>query len=227
MMMLLSLLLGLSLSLVSDSAEQPARPSEPELEAVFNNVTKTYEKIRDLRAQFSREKILTELEMKEEATGDLFYIRPELIVSWQKKPEEMIVSITGTQMLEYEKRINQLRKYLLSEQDRDMWFLSVRCDRKTLETYFLLRLKEKIPSGKDTLFVIELVPKSEDLAADVKRVEVAVPSSNWLVNRVSIYETNRDVTTVRFSDIRINTGINEARDLPKVPEDAEVIDLSG
>jgi len=227
MMMLLSLLLGLSLSLVSDSAEQPARPSEPELEAVFSNVTKTYEKIRDLRAQFSREKILTELEMKEEATGDLFYIRPELIVSWQKKPEEMIVSITGTQMLEYEKRINQLRKYLLSEQDRDMWFLSVRCDRKTLETYFLLRLKEKIPSGKDTLFVIELVPKSEDLAADVKRVEVAVPSSNWLVNRVSIYETNRDVTTVRFSDIRINTGINEARDLPKVPEDAEVIDLSG
>ncbi len=227
MMMLLSLLLGLSLSLVSDSAEQPAHPSEPELEAVFSNVTKTYEKIRDLRAQFSREKILTELEMKEEATGDLFYIRPELIVSWQKKPEEMIVSITGTQMLEYEKRINQLRKYLLSEQDRDMWFLSVRCDRKTLETYFLLRLKEKIPSGKDTLFVIELVPKSEDLAADVKRVEVAVPSSNWLVNRVSIYETNRDVTTVRFSDIRINTGINEARDLPKVPEDAEVIDLSG
>jgi len=227
MMALAPLLLGLLLALGADACKPPADATDPALEDVLKNLAHSCEKVRDLRAQFTQEKILTIFEEKEKTSGRLFYKRPQLIVWWQEKPEEMIIWIHGTEMLEYEKRINQVRKYLLSEQDRDMWFLSVRFDRKTLETRFSLRLKETTSSGKDKLFVIELVPNSEDLAADIERVEVTVSSKNWLVERVSIYETNRDVLNIRFRNIRINAGIDEARDLPKLPADAQVIDLSG
>ena len=62
--------------------------------------------------------------------------------------------------------------------------------------------------------------------ARIDRVEVEISDERWLVKRISIYETNRDITHITFSNVRLNTGLHGGKELPKIPEGKRVIDLS-
>ena len=226
MTMLTSLMVALILALGPEEPLPQNATSNPTLETVLSNVKKASENIEDLRAEFVQENIFTVFDEKEKSAGQVFYRRPDLLIMRQEKPEEVTTWMKGREIMVYEKEVDQLRKYALSEEDRDLSFLAARFDGRVLEKRFSLCLKRTLRKRNERLFVVELIPKSEELAADIDRVEVEISDERWLVKRISIYETNRDITRITFSNIRLNTGLRGSEDLPKMPEGKQVIDLS-
>jgi len=221
-----SAIFALVLAFVEGEPSQMPLSCHPSLEEVLSNVKAASEKVKDLRAEFVQEKIMTVLDESEKSTGQAFYRFPDLLVLHHEKPEEVTMWIKGREVLVYEKEIDQLRKYSLSEEDRDLTFLAARLDTKALEKRFALSLKKAFRKEEEDFFIVELTPTSEELRADIDRVEAEVSGRSWLVRRISIYETNRDITNITFSKVRLNTGLSGDDVIPEVPEGKRVIDLS-
>jgi len=226
MIMVTPLIAALLLALGSEAPLQQPSPCQPSLEDILSNVKTTSAGINDLRAEFVQEKVMTVLGEKEKSVGQIFYKRPDLLVIRHDKPEKVTMWFRGCEVLIYEEHIDQLRKHLMSEEDRDLSFLAARFDRKALEKRFSLALKKAFMEKDEELFLVELTPKSEELKADIDNVEVVISRRTWLVRRISIHETNRDVTHITFGEVWLNTGLSGGKAIPKVPEGKPNIDLS-
>lgn len=73
--------------------------------------------------------------------------------------------------------------------------------------------------------IVVLLPKPKDQATStVTRIEVTIQPNSYLMTQILLHEKSGNISTLRFSNIRVNQGVDSSMLQLDMPEDVVVID---
>ena len=161
-------------------------------------------------------------------SGTLLYLRGKQGEAYLRKeivdPEKNIVAIYDGEVTLYEPRIKQARRYQLGKNKDKAEFLVLGFGSTTasLSATYNIRLLgvEKIDGQNTTM--LELKPKSEKAAAYFSQIVLWVADQIWLPIQQKLVEPNGDYLLIRFTNLKLNPGIDKARFKVAIPRDVRV-----
>ena len=77
--------------------------------------------------------------------------------------------------------------------------------------------------GKYDVVGLKLLPKKED--PFIRTLKLWIDQKEWLIRKVEIVDMNSKETVYAVTDVKVNTGVQDARFTYQVPEGVEVVDL--
>jgi outer membrane lipoprotein carrier protein len=77
--------------------------------------------------------------------------------------------------------------------------------------------------GDHDTVVLKLTPRSDNAA--VQSLRLWVDTGDWIIRKAEVIDGGGTVTVYTVSDVRINTGVDDARFTYQIPEGVEVVDL--
>ena len=147
------------------------------------------------------------------------------------KPDPRTILRSGNSLAIYNPKINRVEEYDLGK-DRALVDQYVRLGFGTrsedLQKSFNLALTgERDLDGKKTL-LLELVPKTEQVRAQISKIEMWVDESAWLPIQQKFFEAGSgDYFIFHYSDIKKNLKIEDSRFKPDWPKNATKIKPRG
>ncbi|HEY2932476.1 MAG TPA: outer-membrane lipoprotein carrier protein LolA [Acidobacteriota bacterium] len=147
------------------------------------------------------------------------YLRKEI-----SKPETNVLVINKGDVIFYEPRIKQARKYQLGKNKDKAEFLVLgfgSTSRSLNETYNIKLLGEEKIDAKKT-HMLELRPKSEKAAAYFPQIVLWVAEESWVPIQQKLVEPNGDYLLIKFTDLKLNPGVDKDKFKLKLPKDVQV-----
>src|SRR2546428_1375813 len=186
-------------------------------------------KVNNFCAQIFQKKwtaILKEFDRGE--SGMLWYLREKNGQAFLRKdivkPINNILIIDKGEVIFYEPRIKQARKYQLGKNKDKAEFLVLgfgSTSSSMTEAYNIRLLGEEKVDGKKT-YMLELRPKSEKVAAYFAQIILWVADQVWLPVQQRLVEPNGDYLLIQFSDLKLNPGISKDKLKLKLPKDVQL-----
>lgn len=147
------------------------------------------------------------------------YLRKEIT-----KPENNVLVINNGEVIFYEPRIKQARKYQLGKNKDKAEFLVLgfgSSSRSLNETYNIKLLGEEKIDSKKT-YMLELRPKSEKAAAYFPQIVLWVAEQTWVPIQQKLVEPNGDYLLIKFTDLKLNPGVDKDKFKLKLPKGVQV-----
>jgi outer membrane lipoprotein carrier protein len=181
----------------------------------------SYDKTRDLRADFRQVSVVKAMDMTKEASGTLLIKKPGMLRYTYDKPEKQEIIVRGDDLIMYIPSQNQVIKKTLSRELMD----------KTPTTFLggLGKITDsfepKIPAGgekdKQGRYVLELIPKGEKMG--VEEITLALDPKTFDIREFSFRDASGNVNTISLGNIKINKGVKDSAFNFKIPKGASLI----
>lgn len=183
--------------------------------------------ICDFSARFTQVKILVPFNDEEKATGTVNYKSPDKI-QWEfLTPEPSKVLVKGNRGYIIMDTLKQVQIFNI-EKNNQFEFLLAGWSKPLYNYFFDFNVKcFKGSQNGAPFYTFVLTPKEAELSRILKQFELTIDGSLLIPNSSKLVEVSGDVTTMLFSQIRINTGITPAFFEYKIPPNYEVVDYRG
>lgn len=217
-------LLGLSLLAFSPapgadngatSAATKSRGQTSDVRAIVRRLERRYRSTGSFKAKFS-EQIATASGVKRQREGTIEYRKPGRMRWDFAPPEQETIVSDGTTLYINQPDLNQVVETPLRSAFRSSAPAALLLGIGDLERDFSASLTSSSPA--DGLVHLSLKPKS-----DGARVAVGLDPATYDIATLTVTDELGNVTTLEFSDIRINVALDDALFRFKVPEGADVI----
>ena len=181
-------------------------------------------KIEDLTASFEQRKFTTLLKKPLVSEGKV-RVRPPRTRWDTAKPHRSVLLLDERELKMYDPEAQTLEVYEVSGGLSRMTAspvprLSAVRDEFRIERLDPAAMDEK--SGPEAFVAVRLTPIDEKIAEHVTEVRVLIDRKLACASQVEVTDADGDRTVIRFTDLRLNTGLDAiARDL-KVPEGTKV-----
>ena len=147
------------------------------------------------------------------------------------KPDERTILRSGENLSIYNPKINRVEEYNLGknrslvDQYLELGFGTRSENLK--KTYQVVFIGEQDFDGKKTV-LLELTPKSDEVRAQISKVQVWVEESSWLTVQQKFFEAgSADYLIFHYSDLKKNLKIDESRFKQDWPKNATKIKPRG
>jgi outer membrane lipoprotein carrier protein len=184
---------------------------------VVGKVEAKYAKVDVIQADFVQ-KIKSEVFGEETQRGEMIIKRPAKM-KWDFTSGQKQFITNGETMWIYTKTNNQVIRYKDVSNSRSTAD-SLLQSLDNLQSVFNVAVAE----GKNSGHVLNLSPK--DGSAQFKSVQLTVNSS-FVVQKVMIVDAVDTVTTLEFSDVKLNSDVPDSTFEFSVPAGADVVDAGG
>jgi outer membrane lipoprotein-sorting protein len=147
------------------------------------------------------------------------------------KPDPRTILRSGDSLSVYTPKINRVEEYNLGKNRSlvDQYVLlgfGSRSD-SVKKSYTVVFVGEEELDGKKTL-LLELVPKSDDIRAQISKIEMWIDESAWLPLQQKFFESGSgDYFIFHYSDIKKNLKIDDAKFRADWPKNATKIKPRG
>jgi outer membrane lipoprotein-sorting protein len=200
--------------------DEPSRTLEKRLE----EIDKAIGAITDLRAEFEQRRHTPLLKVPMMSSGRVV-LRAERVRWDTVRPRPSVMTIDRHEVRIYDPEAEVLEVYELGGSLAE--FSGSPLPRlETLRRNFSLAPMAPrdlgAPAGDDRYVGIELTPATEDLREHVSRVRVVLDTSVPCVNVIEIVDADGERTEIRFTEVRINTGVKESELTLEVPAGTRV-----
>jgi len=179
-----------------------AQNGEPSASSVLAEIQKAMTGVKEIEANFSQEKKLSLFNRPIKLTGTLKIKFPHYFKWEVVSPLKTVIIADGNSVTTWDEETGETRT--MSVEDNpvvkniwvqiDSWFMGKYGE---LSKNYSINLKNAIPP------ILEFTPKSETLAAAVKRITVYFRKDKKYINKVLLEEKGGDSTVMEFSDIKI------------------------
>jgi outer membrane lipoprotein-sorting protein len=188
------------------------------VDEVVQRLREVREKTEDFSADLHQEKRIFLLKEKVVSKGRVQYKKPDHFFIEFFHPESIQMVFDGKTLLLYfkEEKIAEryhvqanpmVEKYLLFSQDP-----------------FQEKLAQwKIIEDRDSFLVIEILPKGKETM--FLKTRLWISRKDWRVIGMEMVERNGDTTLLRYSNLRINTGLTEADFQIRLPKDVKITEV--
>lgn len=210
------LILALGLTV---SAAQGGATESQSADAIVDRLQKNYDATSDFVADFRQETEVKTLNRKLKASGKLYFKRPGKMLWRYEEPKGQFVLADGENLYFYQPDQNQVIKSPLKNAFRSDVPLSFLLGLGNLKKDFTATLKG---TEKDQN-VLRLEPKGE--LGGFSEVLVGVDRSSSDIDWISVRDAAANVTTIRFSDMRKEVGVQEPLFRFQVPDGADIVEL--
>ncbi len=197
---------------------------EQEFKQIINEIEEHREQIRTFSAEFDQVKTIMPFEETEKANGVFFYKKPMKVVWEFYAPEKNMVILKENRGFIVTPNLKQVQLFSMEQNNRFKFLLAGLGEplSKFFVEFNVLCFKGEDKSGKFYLF--RLSPKDPEMAQIMDNFEVKVSCVNMVPSSTKLVEKTGDITTLTFSQIKINPNIKESVFEYKIPPAYEIID---
>ncbi len=219
-----SLLIGLLVFACSSHAVVHASLTE-EVQALVKKVDAQYLGTQDLQAEFTQETQIEGFDSRISSSGRVLLKKPGLLRWDYEKPTIEQILVDGDQVMWYVPEHQQVVQGNLTQMVASKAPLTLLQGAGKLGEQFDIAPTTKKEIGDGGLPIVVLVPKPKDQATSaVTRIKVTIHPQSYLMTQIMLYEKSGNISTLRFSNIRVNQGVESSKLQLNMPEDVVVID---
>lgn len=163
--------------------------------------------IKTLSADFSQEKTSSLFTDKVIQKGRFFYKKSGQQLRWEyKSPKPMTLLFNDDQVTlltdkgpisNPNKMLNELGKMIIN---------TINGDNMTVNTNFKINY---LKNSQDGSYTAVLTPVNKKIKANYSSIRVILNGKSYLAEKVILNESNGDVTTISFSNMKVNTSLPE------------------
>jgi len=179
------------------------------------------EQVKSFSADFIQKKTLPLFGEEKTSTGKVLFKAPHQMIWKYKTPDKTQMRVTSEAVSFYFPSLEQIEVYRMNQgKGAAPFFFAFEATAEELAANFDI----SGPVDVEGLRRVELTPKSEPLAAEVKSVTLWLDQSDYLPRKLLISEITGDTTEITFDNIRINRPLADEDLQLDAPEGTEVIE---
>jgi outer membrane lipoprotein carrier protein len=188
------------------------------VDEVVKRLKEVQEKTKDFSADLYQEKKLSLLREKIISRGNIRFKKPDKVSIEFFHPETSQMVFDGKTVLLYFKEEKLAERYSVRSNPIAERYLLFSKDP------FQEKLAEwKIIEDRDSFLVMEIYPKVKDPLFVKTRLWVSKKS--WMVIGMEMIEKNGDTTSIRYSNMKVNTGLKDSDFEIHLPKDVKITDV--
>lgn len=185
---------------------------------VVKRLKEVQAKTKDFSADIHQEKKLSLLKDKIVSRGRIRFKKPDKVSIEFFHPESSQMVFDGKTALLYYKEEKLAERYSLRSNPIAERYLLFSKDP------FQEKLAEwKILEDRESFLVMEIIPKVKDPLFVKTRLRVS--KKDWMVIGMEMVEKNGDTTSIRYSNMKVNTGLTESDFEIHLPKDVKITDV--
>jgi outer membrane lipoprotein carrier protein len=217
---------GISLCLILSLLALPCCAFSEELPTVGDTAQKlqsSYEKTKDLQADFVQETTIKSIKKTEREEGKVFFKNPKNMLWEYTKPKGkklVINSQTAWLYLAGEKVAYKQKSESIFQSKTLIQFFA---GSGKLKDDFIIKYAEPKALDKEGNYLLALIPKEKTAACN--SVKLTVDKNNFYILQVSFDDVMGNSTTLKFSNISINTELAQKIFQFKPPAGVEVFEM--
>ena len=176
------------------------------------------EKTKDFSADLHQEKKLSLMKEKIVSRGRIRFKKPDKVSIEFFHPESSQMVFDGKTVLLYYKEEKLAERYSLRSNPMAERYLLFSKDP------FQEKLAEwRILEDRESFLVMEIIPKVKDPLFVKTRLRVS--KKDWLVIGMEMIEKNGDTTSIRYSNMKVNTGLTDSDFEIHLPKDVKITEV--
>jgi len=184
---------------------------------VLENVRKKYDSIKDLELTFSQ-RVTFEMARIEQNTDGTLFLKKEN--KYRIELDEQTIVTNGKTVWSYSVQNHQVLIDNFKPDDQALTPERILTGAPG-DFYATVVGKEKL--GRIDATVLKLVPKNDQSA--LKSLRLWVDTKEWFIKKAEVQDAGGKETTYLVNDLKVNTGVQDARFTYQIPDGAEVVDL--
>jgi outer membrane lipoprotein-sorting protein len=200
-------------------------------DAVLEMMDKSAADFRSLTANVEHIKYTEVVKDTSTETGQIFVRRDQKMRIEFAKPDPRTILRSGDSLFIYNPKINRVEEYDLGK-NRAMvdQYLSLGFGMKSQS---VRKNYEVALNGEDEIdnrkaFLLQLIPKSEDVRQQITKVEMWIDGSSWLPVQQKFFQAGSgDYLLIKYSNMMKNLKISDSKFKPDWPKDATRIKPRG
>ncbi len=188
------------------------------VDEVVQRIRGTREKTKDFSADLLQEKKISLLKEKVVSKGRIRFKSPDRILIEFFHPEPSQMLYDGQTFLLYFKEEKMAERYQVQGNPAVEKYLLFTKDP------FQEKLAQwRILEDKESFIVLEVLPKVKD--PFFVKTRMWVSKKDWMITGMEMVEKNGDTTTLRYSNVRINTGLLDSDFQIRLPKDVKITEF--
>ena len=179
--------------------------------------------IKDLTADFEQQKFTAMLKKPLVTTGRI-YVRGSEMLWNTRKPEPTQLQITSRDARIYYPSQNTIEVYQLQQKLSQIAAspLPRLADLMNMFTFEPLPISEMGATDAAKFLALKMTPVSADLREHVDQVRVLLNADTALIDSLEMRDPDGDRTVIKFTNPKINTGLNDADLRINAPADVKI-----
>ena len=190
---------------------------------IAQNIQSSYEKTKDLKADFIQEATIKSIKKTEREEGKVFFKNPKNMLWDYTKPKGKKLVINSQKSWLYlagEKVVYTQKSENIFQSKTLISFFS---GSGKLKDDFVIKYAEPKALDKNGNYLLVLIPREKTAACNL--VKLSVDKNNFNILQVSFDDVMGNSTTLKFSNISINTGLTQKMFHFKPPAGVEVFEM--
>jgi outer membrane lipoprotein-sorting protein len=183
-----------------------------DLSEILDRMNDSAKRLKTVSADLEYTKVTVLVNDRSTESGRLYYRNsknPEILISIEK-PENKVILFKKSKAQIYLPKINQIQEYSLeqrSELVQQFFLLGFGSETGDLKkAYNIMLLREEELEG-DSTAVLELVPRKQNVAAQLVKIEIWISEESWLPVQQKFYEPGGDYLIARYTGVKVNRSI--------------------
>jgi len=204
--MLLIIAIGLSASTASAAG----------VDETVEMIQKKFETIKDIKGNFSQTSYIKDLEETQKFSGTFFLIKPSHMMWEYDKPRDEKVVINDTETWIHKRSQNQVIKTTFSKEAYSQVPIAI------LQSFDNIRNDFDITMPEEN--ALQLMPKRK--MGFIKTLVLETRTDGFPIKMFTIIDTYGNIIMIELKEIKTNLGLDISTFIFKVPQGAEVFDMS-
>jgi outer membrane lipoprotein carrier protein len=179
-------------------------------------IQKKFETIKEIQGTFSQTSYIKDLEETQKFSGTFFLIKPSRMMWEYAKPRDEKVIINGTETWIHKKSRNQVIKTTFSKESYSQVPIAILQSFENIRDDFDITMPEEN--------ALQLIPKRK--IGFIKTLVLETRTDGFPIKMFTIIDTYGNIIMIELDKIKTNSGLDVSIFIFKVPEGAEVFDMS-
>jgi outer membrane lipoprotein carrier protein len=217
---------GIGLCLILSLIALPEFVFSEELSAVGDIAQKlqsAYEKTKDLKADFIQEATIKSIKKTEREEGRVFFKNPKNMLWDYTKPKGKKLVINSQKAWLYLSREKVVYTQKSESIFQSKFLINFFSGSGKLKNDFVIKYAEPKAYDKDGNYLLVLTPREKTTACN--SVKLTIDKNNFYILQISFDDVMGNSTTLKFSNISVNTGLSQKMFQFRPPAGVEVFQM--
>lgn len=192
---------------------------------VTQQVQEKYNQTRDFKADFQQATSVGSLEQSQRTHGKVYFKKPGMMRWEYEGAEKQLIVSNGKMLWIYDPSLNQVIEHRWDEVYASRVPSLFLAGLAELEKDFQILSQSPVTErNQPKAYLLKLIPKDRQL--NLTELILTINPKNFLIEKSWAKDNFGNITSLVFSNIKINTGISDTIFRFKTPEGAEKINAS-
>lgn len=190
---------------------------------IAQKLQSTYEQTKDLKADFIQEANIKSIKKTETEEGKVFFKNPKNML-WEytnPKGKKLVINSQTAWLYLAKEKVAYRQKSESIFQSK--FLINFFAGTGKLKDDFIIKYAEPKAFNKDGNYLLMLIPREKTAACNT--VKMTIDKNNYYISQISFDDVLGNSTTLKFSNISINTGLEEKIFQFRPPAGIQVLEM--